>query len=68
MSTVPSTRLEIRLQAREKRAWRAKAKKSKLKLSEWIRHRCNGGDTLSLAPVAGVALDGGAKEPTGDAE
>lgn len=57
---MPSTRdvrIEVRLKARESRAWKAAARQSDLSLSEWIRHKCNGGTLPGLVPVAPVLKD-----------
>jgi hypothetical protein len=58
-SSVASTRdvrIEIRLKARENRAWRTAAKRSDLTLSEWIRYMCNVGSTSAPVPVPPVVV------------
>jgi hypothetical protein len=43
VASTRDARIEIRLTAREDRAWRTSAKSLDLNLSEWIRRMCNTG-------------------------
>src|SRR5262245_48170566 len=50
-SHMKSTEIKLRLSEKEKSAWVAEAERVGLKLSEWIRRRCNG-----TAPQPEVAV------------
>lgn len=54
VASTRDVRIEIRLKARENRAWRASAKRLDLTLSEWIRGMCNAGAVPVPGPISPV--------------
>lgn len=56
VASTRDVRIEIRLKARENRAWRASARRLDLTLSEWIRSMCNMGAVQVPVPVPPVVM------------
>lgn len=50
--------IRLRLTPVERDAWNTAAKKAGLKLSEWIRRRCQGEVTIVPPPPPGISMTG----------